>query len=91
MLSSAPLADKTFDSNAIIADREDHGARVVTSRRSRRASPRQIDTEICKRRHLIENFLCKLKKFKRIAMRACKTDQSSQTMIHPAAAIINSK
>ena len=27
-------------------------------------------------RHLIENFFCKLKEFKRIAMRADKTDQS---------------
>jgi hypothetical protein len=27
-------------------------------------------------RHLIENYFCKLKEFKRIAMRADKTDQS---------------
>jgi hypothetical protein len=31
--------------------------------------------------HLIENFLCKLKEFKRIAMRADKTDQSFDPMI----------
>jgi hypothetical protein len=40
------------------------------------ASPLPIDAEIYKWRHLIENFFCKLKEFKRIAMRADKTDQS---------------
>src|SRR4051795_2081644 len=33
-------------------------------------------TEMYKWRHLIENFFCKLKEFKRIAIRADKTDQS---------------
>jgi len=42
-------------------------------------------------RHLIENFFCKLKEFKRIAMRACKTDQSFEAMIYLAAAVINSR
>jgi len=39
-------------------------------------------------RHLIENFFCKLKEFKRIAMRADKTDKSFSAMICLAAAII---
>ena len=39
---------------------------------------------------LIENFFCKLKEFKRIAMRSDKTDQSFAAMIHLAAAVINS-
>ena len=42
-------------------------------------------------RHLIENFFCKLKEFKRIATRADKTDQSCTAMIHLAAAVINSR
>jgi transposase len=42
-------------------------------------------------RHLIENFLAKLKEFKRTAPRACKTDQSSTAMIYLAAATINSR
>jgi len=87
----AMLADKAFDSNAIIADLDDRGAKVVISQHSRRASPRHIDAEIYKWRHLIENFFCKLKEFKRIAMRACKTDQSFKAMIYLAAAVINSR
>src|SRR4051812_10204880 len=42
-------------------------------------------------RHLIENFFCKLKEFKRIALRADKTDQSFAAMIYIAAAVINSR
>ena len=38
--------------------------------------PLPLDAELYKWRHLIENFFCKLKEFKRIAMRADKTDQS---------------
>jgi hypothetical protein len=43
-------------------------------------------SEIYKWRHLIENFFCKLKEFKRIAMRADKTDQSFAANILLAAA-----
>ena len=51
----------------------------------------RLDAELYKWRHLIENFFCKLKEFKRIAMRADKTDQSLAAIIHLAAAVINSR
>ncbi|UES60021.1 IS5 family transposase (plasmid) [Roseibium aggregatum] len=87
----ALLADKAFDSNAIVAELDERGAKVVISQHSRRALPRKIDAEIYKWRHLIENFFCKLKEFKRIAMRACKTDRSFEAFIYLAAAVINSR
>ena len=87
----ALLGDKAFDSNAIIADLDERGAKVVISQHPRRASPRQIDAEIYKWRHLIENFFCKLKEFKRIAMRSDKTDHSFSAMIQLAAAVIHSR
>jgi len=86
----ALIADKAFDSNAIIEDLDARGAKVVISQHPRRTQPRAIDKEIYKWRHLIENFFGKLKEFKRIAMRADKTDQSFTAMIHIAAAVINS-
>jgi len=85
------IADKAFDSNDIIADLNQRGAKVVISQHPRRSMPLPIDTEIYKWRHLIENFFCKLKEFKRIAMRADKTDLSFQAMIYLVAAIINSR
>ena len=85
------IADKAFDSNAIIADLNGRGAQIVISQHQRRTKPLPTDTEMYKWRHLIENFFCKLKEFKRIAMRADKTDQSFSANIHLAAAVINSR
>ena len=87
----ALIADKAFDSNAIIADLDARGAKVVISQHPRRSRPLAIDTEMYKWRHLIENFFCKLKEFKRIAMRADKTDASFSAMIHLTAAVVNSR
>src|SRR3954470_289025 len=87
----ALIADMAFDSNDIIADLDQRGAKVVIAQHPRRATPLQIDTEMYKWRHLIENFFCKLKEFKRIALRADKTDQSFEAMIYLAAAVINSR
>ena len=87
----ALIADKAFDSNAIIADLDERGAKVVVSQHPRRAIPRVIDEEMYKWRHLIENFFCRLKEFKRIAMRAEKTDDSFKAMIYICAAVINSR
>jgi transposase len=57
----------------------------------RRKAPLSIDRDLYKWRHLIENFFCKLKEFKRVAMRSDKTDASFNAMIHLAAAVINSR
>ena len=88
---AALIADKAFDSNAIIADLDQRGAKIVISQHPRRTTPMPLDTEMYKWRHLIKNFFCKLKEFKRIAMRADKTDTSFNAIIHLAAAVINSR
>ena len=54
------------------------------------AKPIAIDDEMYKWRHLIENFFCKLKEFKRAAMRSDKTDQSFAAMVYLSAAVITS-
>lgn len=88
---SAMLADKAFDSNWIIEEMNERGAMICISQHQRRAVPLPIDTDIYKSRHLIENFFCKLKEFKRIAMRVDKTDTSFKAMIYAVAALINSQ
>ena len=87
----ALIADTAFDSNAIIADLDERGAQVVIAQHQRRTQKRPIDADMYKWRHLIENFFGKLKEFKRIAMRADKTDSSFKAIIHLAAAVINSR
>ena len=85
------IADMAFDSNAIIADLNQRGAKVVIAQHPRRTSPLPLDATLDKSRHLIENFFGKLKEFKRIAMRADKTDISFGSAIYLAAAVINSR
>jgi transposase len=87
----ALIADKAFDSNAIIADLDARGAKVIISQHPRRLKPLAIDEEMYTWRHLIENFFCKLKEFKRIAMRSDKTDESFAAMIQLGAAVIASR
>ena len=40
----ALLADKAFDSNNIVADLNERGAKIVISQHTRRSMPLQIDT-----------------------------------------------
>jgi len=82
---------RPLTANAIIAELDARGAKVVISQHPRRAAPRDIDADAYKRRHLIENLFCKLKEFKRIAMRSDKTDLSFSAMIHLTAAVIHSR
>ena len=85
------IADKAFDANWIIADLNKRGAKVVVSQLPQRKAPISIDLDVYKWRHLIENFFCKLKEFKRLAMRSDKTDTSFAAIIHLGAATINSR
>ena len=85
----ALIADMAFDSNTIITNLDERGAKIVIAQHPRRSSPLPIDADMYKWRHLIENFFCKLKEFKRIAMRADKTDQSFAAFIHLVAAVRN--
>ena len=85
------IADKAFDANWIITELNERGAKVVISQRPKRKTPLDIDLDVYKWRHLIENFFGKLKEFKRVAMRSDKTDSSFAAMVTLAAAIINSR
>ena len=85
------IADKAFDVNWIVEELDRRGAEIVISQHPNRVAPRNIDTEVYKWRHLIENFFGKLKEFKRIAVRACKTDTSFSAMIYICSAVINSR
>ena len=85
------IADKAFDAGWIVEALNERGAKVVISQMPRRKRPLDIDRDIYKWRHLIENLFCKLKEFKRVAMRSDKTDTSFAAMITLAAAVTNSR
>jgi len=67
------IADKAYDANNVIAAAEAKGMNAVIPPKSNRKNPRAIDFHIYKERHLIENFFCKLKQYRRVATRYEKT------------------
>jgi transposase len=88
---AALIADKAYDSNWLVEELDARGAKVVISQHPRRIGPRRIDLAMYAWRHLIENFFCSLKEFKRIATRSEKTDDSYRAMIFAAATVIHSR
>jgi len=87
----ALLADRAFDADWLKQGLLAQGCHVVIGQKFNRRTPMNIDMEVYKWRHLIENFFCKLKEFKRIALCSDKTDSSFAAVITLASAVINSR
>ena len=84
----ALLADKAFDADWIRAELDERGATAVIPPKADRAGFIACDFAMYKWRHLVENFFCDLKEFRRIATRYDKTDTSFAAMIHLASAYL---
>ncbi|HMD66053.1 MAG TPA: transposase, partial [Stellaceae bacterium] len=83
------IADKAFDADdRVIRPLASAGKSAVIPPRQNRTAPRRFDQELYKTRHLIENFFCKLKKFRAIATRYDKTARNFLAAVHLAAATI---
>lgn len=76
------LADKAFDNDTIRANRSERGAVAVIPSKVNRKEPIPHDAEMYEWRHLVENFFCKIKEFRRIATRYDKTDVSFAAGLH---------
>ena len=84
----ALIGDKAFDNNWLRATLNERGAAAVIPSKADRAEHIPHDAEMYKWRHLIENFFCHLKAFRRIATRYDKTDASFAGFISLVAAIL---
>jgi len=82
------LADRAFDANWLRDLLTDIGIEPVIPPKSNRRFPAEFDRDTYKWRHLIENFFGKLKEYRGIAMRFCKTDDSFSAFIALAATVI---
>ena len=80
----ALLADKAFDNDWIRAELDQRGALAVIPPKADRVRRIDCDFAMYRWRHLVENFFCELKEFRRIATRYDKTDTSFGAMIHLA-------
>jgi transposase len=89
MQADTLIADTAFDAdNRVIEPLAASGKTAVIPPRSNRRSPRPFDRDLYKARHLIENFLAKLKQFRAIATRYNKTACNFLAAIHLAASAI---
>lgn len=66
------LADKGYDSDAIVAKAQAQGAQAVIPPRKNRKQTRAYDRELYKKRHVIENAFLHLKRWRGIATRYAK-------------------
>lgn len=76
LLADYLLADKAYDTNALLEYLDDRGVTPVIPPRSHRKDQRGYDKDLYKLRHLIENAFLKLKQWRAIATRYAKTTAS---------------
>jgi transposase len=63
------VADRGYDSNAVLELINRSGAKASIPSCSRRLVRRSIDPAIYRQRNLVERFFCKIKQFRRVATR----------------------
>jgi len=63
------LADKGYDSDALVETLEARGITPVIPPKANRKQPRKTDFALYRERNLVERFFCKIKQFKAIATR----------------------
>jgi len=67
------MADKAYDTNALLALLTDRGIDPVIPPKRNRKVQRDFDTDLYRIRHLIENAFLKLKQWRAVATRYAKT------------------
>ena len=70
------LADKAYDSDAIISQAAYQGINAVIPPKSNRKTPREFDKHLYKLRYLVENAFLHLKRWRGIATRYAKNTAS---------------
>ena len=74
--ADAFLGDKGYDANHVIEAIEAKGMVAVIPSTANRNQKRLIDKHIYKARHLVENFFCKIKRYRRVATRYEKNSEN---------------
>lgn len=81
------LADKGYDSDAIVSCIKRMGAKAVIPPKSNRVVQRSYDSHLYKARHAIENLFAKLKQYRSLATRYDKTQRNYAAMVAIACAL----
>lgn len=84
----AVIADKGYDSDALIDAIEATGAEAVIPPKENRLHQREYDSDLYKERNLVERFLNRIKQFRRVATRYEKTGRNFLAFIQIASIMI---
>jgi transposase len=82
----AVVADKAYDTNALLQAIAAMNAKAVIPPRANRREQRHWDAHQYKHRNLIERFFCRLKQFRRVATRYDKLMRRFESFVHLSAA-----
>lgn len=82
------IADKGYDSQAVVDTIEARGGEAVIPALSNRAQPREYDRERYKDRNLAERFWNKVKHYRRVATRYEKTARNFLAFVHVASIML---
>lgn len=82
------IADRGYDSRAVVAAVEEGGGEAVIPPRKNRKEQRAYDRERYKDRNLVERFWAKMKRYRRVATRYEKTARNFLAMIHVASIML---
>ena len=82
------IADKGYDSRAVVEVIEAQGAEAVIPSLKNRAEQRDYDRERYKDRNLVERFWFKVKQYRRVATRYEKTARNFLGFVHVASIMI---
>ena len=80
----AVLADKGYDSAALVKEVEAMGAEAVIPSRKGRKVPRAHDGELYKERNRVERFFNRIKHYRRVATRYEKAVRNYESFLHVA-------
>jgi transposase len=84
----AAVADKGYDSDALVRSLREQAIEAVIPPRSNRKVKRLYDRHVYKERHLIECFFGKIKHYRRIFSRFEKTARNFMGFVRFVAALI---
>ena len=86
--ADAFIADKAYDSDAVVAAAESQGAEAVIPSKVNRKVPREYDRHLYKERKKVEWFINLIKQYRRVATRYEKTARNFLGFVHRASIMV---
>ena len=86
--ADAVIADKAYDSDAVVDVAKRQGAEAVIPSKKNRKVPREYDKHLYKDRKKVEWFINLIKQFRRVATRYEKTARNFLGFVHMASIMV---